>query len=53
MGLQPPVPQRTLGHLIPGQALNERQNKRPDLFVKQAYDVTGFGMAPVPGRHCP
>ena len=36
------IPQRALGHVSPIQALKEWQKKRPDLFVKRVYNVTGL-----------
>ena len=36
------IPQRALGHRTPIQALKEWQEKRPDLFKKRVYNVTGL-----------
>jgi len=36
------IPQCTLGHVSPIQALKEWQKKRPDLFAKHVYNVTGL-----------
>ena len=36
------IPQRALGHVSPIQALKEWQKKRPDLFVKRVYNITGL-----------
>ena len=44
------IPQRALGHVSPIQALKEWQKKRPDLFVKRVYNVTGLDSAPGPGH---
>jgi len=36
------IPQRTLNHQIPIQAIQKWQNKKPELFVKNVYDHTGL-----------
>ena len=44
------IPQRALGHVSPIQALKEWQKKRPDLFVKRVYNVTGLDTCTSTGR---
>ncbi len=36
------IPQRALGHVTPIQALKAWQEKRPELFVKRVYNITGL-----------
>lgn len=36
------IPQKTLGHISPVQALKNWQAKRPELFKKRVYDLTGL-----------
>jgi len=36
------IPQRALNHQTPIQALQEWQKKKPDLFVKDVYNLTGL-----------
>ena len=36
------IPQRALGHIAPIQALQDWQEKRPELFVKKVYNLTGL-----------
>ncbi len=36
------IPQRALGHLSSVQALQDWQEKRPELFKKKVYNLTGF-----------
>ncbi|WP_416145745.1 integrase core domain-containing protein [Prosthecochloris sp. SCSIO W1103] len=35
------IPQELLGHRTPIQAMKEWQKQRPDLFIKQAYNLVG------------
>ena len=35
------IPQKTLGHISPIQALKEWQRKKPELFKKQVYNLSG------------
>ena len=36
------IPQKNIGHIPPIQALKEWQNKRPELFKKKVYDLSGL-----------
>ncbi len=36
------IPQRSLGHVTPIQALQQWEEKRPDLFVKKVYNLPGL-----------
>ena len=36
------IPQRALGHIAPVQALQDWQEKRPELFKKKVYNLTGL-----------
>jgi transposase InsO family protein len=36
------IPQKALNHLSPIQALKQWQSKRPDLFNKRVYELTGL-----------
>lgn len=36
------IPQRALGHVAPVQALKDWQAKKPDLFKKKVYDLSGL-----------
>jgi len=36
------IPQRSLGHITPIEALKQWQKKRPDLFSKRVYNLTGL-----------
>lgn len=36
------IPQKTLGHKTPIQALKEWQAKKPGLFKKKVYDLSGL-----------
>ena len=36
------IPQRALGQIAPVQALQDWQEKRPDLFKKKVYNLTGL-----------
>ena len=47
------IPQRALGHVSPIQALKEWQKKRPDLFVKRVYNVTGLDTRSSTTHWCP
>jgi transposase InsO family protein len=38
------LPQAALGHRAPIEALKEWQQKRPDLFRKKVYQLTGLDM---------
>ncbi len=38
------IPQRALGHIAPAQALQDWQEKRPALFIKKVYNLTGLDM---------
>jgi transposase InsO family protein len=37
-----PIPQRNIGHLTPLQKLKEGYKKKPELFKKNAYDLSGL-----------
>ena len=36
------IPQKTLGHITPIQALKQWQEKRPEIFMKRVYNHTGL-----------
>ncbi|BCX82950.1 hypothetical protein MIT9_P2541 [Methylomarinovum caldicuralii] len=36
------IPQKALGHISPVQALKDWQKKRPELFKKRVYNLTGL-----------
>ncbi|MBP6733601.1 MAG: TraB/GumN family protein [Chromatiaceae bacterium] len=36
------IPQRALGHIAPVQALQDWQEKRPELFKNKVYNLTGL-----------
>ena len=44
--VNPQIPQKALGHVSPIQALKEWQEKRPELFKKKVYNLTGPDMYP-------
>jgi len=44
----PYIPQKALGHIAPIQTMKNGYNKRPDLFQKRVYNLTGFDTDPTP-----
>lgn len=38
------IPQRSLGHVAPVEALKRWQRERPELFKKRVYNLTGRDM---------
>lgn len=45
------IPQRALNHLSPVQALKQWQAKRPELFSKRVYELSGLDSHDVSGLH--
>jgi transposase InsO family protein len=45
------IPQKALGYKTPVQALKEWQKKKPDLFKKKVYDLSGLDSTFIPFTH--
>ena len=45
------IPQRNMGHLTPIQKLKEGYKKKPELFKRNVYDLSGLDMCQVLTDH--